>query len=61
MSGKAGMSVGERLRRARLDAGRTLDQARDEIGQLATSTPAAKDDVELMLEFLARSTRGIAR
>jgi len=26
MSGKAGMSVGERLRRARLDAGKTLDQ-----------------------------------
>jgi UDP-N-acetylglucosamine acyltransferase len=42
-------------------SGNTLEQARDEILQLADTTPQAKDDVALMLAFLAQSTRGIAR
>jgi UDP-N-acetylglucosamine acyltransferase len=42
-------------------AGKTLEQARDEIAQLADSVPQAQDDVALMLGFLAQSTRGIAR
>jgi UDP-N-acetylglucosamine acyltransferase len=42
-------------------SGKTLEQARDEILRLADTTPQAKDDVALMLAFLAQSTRGIAR
>ncbi|MFL6663988.1 MAG: acyl-ACP--UDP-N-acetylglucosamine O-acyltransferase [Rhizobacter sp.] len=42
-------------------SGKTLEQARAEIQALADSSPEAKDDVELMLGFLAQSTRGIAR
>ncbi|MCI1191976.1 acyl-ACP--UDP-N-acetylglucosamine O-acyltransferase [Calidifontimicrobium sp. SYSU G02091] len=39
----------------------TLEQARERIAALATEVPAAADDVALMLDFLARATRGIAR
>src|SRR5437764_6797493 len=42
-------------------SGKTLEQARADIQALAEATPEAKDDVELMLAFLAQSTRGIAR
>jgi UDP-N-acetylglucosamine acyltransferase len=42
-------------------SGKTLEQAREEIAQLATSVPQAQDDVALMVGFLAQSTRGIAR
>ena len=42
-------------------SGKTLEQARAEIQALADATPEAKNDVELMLGFLAQSTRGIAR
>ena len=42
-------------------SGKTLEQAREEIAQLADSVPQAKADVELMLGFLAQSARGIAR
>ncbi|WP_119354592.1 acyl-ACP--UDP-N-acetylglucosamine O-acyltransferase [Azohydromonas sediminis] len=39
----------------------TLEQARERIAALATEVPTAADDVALMLDFLARATRGIAR
>ena len=42
-------------------SGKTLEQARADIQALADATPEAKEDVELMLAFLAQSTRGIAR
>jgi len=42
-------------------SGKTLEQAREEIAQLASATPEAQVDVDLMLGFLAQSTRGIAR
>jgi UDP-N-acetylglucosamine acyltransferase len=42
-------------------SGKTLEQAREEIAQIAGTTPEAKAEVELMLGFLSRSTRGIAR
>lgn len=42
-------------------SGKTLEQARGEIDAIASSTPAAQADVALMLDFLAQSTRGIAR
>ena len=42
-------------------SGKTLEQARADIQALADATPEAKADVELMLGFLAKSTRGIAR
>lgn len=41
--------------------GRTLEDARNAIAALATSTPEAAEDVALMGAFLAASTRGIAR
>jgi len=41
--------------------GNTLEQAREAISQLASSTPEAAGDVELVLHFLAASQRGIAR
>ena len=42
-------------------SGKTLEQARADIQALADATLEAKEDVELMLAFLAQSTRGIAR
>jgi UDP-N-acetylglucosamine acyltransferase len=42
-------------------SGKTLEQARAEIEALASSTPEAKGDIDLLLDFLAKSTRGIAR
>jgi UDP-N-acetylglucosamine acyltransferase len=42
-------------------SGKTLEQARADIAALAQSAPEAGADVELMLGFLERSTRGIAR
>ncbi|WP_119287154.1 acyl-ACP--UDP-N-acetylglucosamine O-acyltransferase [Azohydromonas sediminis] len=41
--------------------GLTLEQARERIAALAAEVPAAAGDVALMLDFLARATRGIAR
>ena len=41
--------------------GRTLDDARAAICALATEVPEAAADVALMSDFLAASTRGIAR
>jgi UDP-N-acetylglucosamine acyltransferase len=41
--------------------GRTLDDARGAIDALATEMPEAAADVALMSDFLAASTRGIAR
>ena len=41
--------------------GLTLEAARDAIGSLAGEQPEAAADVSLMLDFLAASTRGIAR
>ncbi|WP_279211093.1 acyl-ACP--UDP-N-acetylglucosamine O-acyltransferase [Delftia acidovorans] len=41
--------------------GLTLEAARDAIGALAGEQPEAAADVSLMLDFLAASTRGIAR
>jgi len=42
-------------------AGYTLEAARQSIQALAQSMPAAAQDVALMLDFLAQSSRGIAR
>ena len=42
-------------------SGKTLEQARAEIEALASSTPEAKGDIDLLRDFLAKSTRGIAR
>ena len=41
--------------------GLTLDAAQQEIAGLADQVPEAKQDVDLMQDFLAASTRGIAR
>jgi UDP-N-acetylglucosamine acyltransferase len=41
--------------------GLTLEQSKQEIEAMRTGDPAADVDVETMLEFLARSTRGIVR
>jgi UDP-N-acetylglucosamine acyltransferase len=41
--------------------GLTLDQARDRIGALTGTVDGGDADVRMMLEFLAASTRGIAR
>jgi UDP-N-acetylglucosamine acyltransferase len=41
--------------------GKTLAQATSEIAELAQSIPQAAADVALMSQFLAHSTRGIAR
>lgn len=41
--------------------GLTLDAAREAIAQLCGEMPEASEDVSLMLDFLAASTRGIAR
>ncbi|HJV60016.1 MAG TPA: acyl-ACP--UDP-N-acetylglucosamine O-acyltransferase [Albitalea sp.] len=40
---------------------KTLEQAKADIQALAASTPQAEADVALMTDFLAQSTRGIAR
>ena len=42
-------------------SGLTLDAARAAIAELAESDPETAPDVALVLDFLARSTRGIAR
>jgi UDP-N-acetylglucosamine acyltransferase len=41
--------------------GRTLDDAKAAIAELAQQVPAAAADVRAMLDFLAKSERGIAR
>ncbi|MDD2609104.1 MAG: acyl-ACP--UDP-N-acetylglucosamine O-acyltransferase [Giesbergeria sp.] len=41
--------------------GLTLEAARQAIAELLTSHPDAADDIALLLDFLAASTRGIAR
>jgi UDP-N-acetylglucosamine acyltransferase len=41
--------------------GRTLDDAKAAIAELAQQVPAAAADVRTMLDFLAKSERGIAR
>ncbi len=42
-------------------SGKTLEQARTEIEALTATAPLAQADIEMMLAFLAQSTRGIAR
>jgi UDP-N-acetylglucosamine acyltransferase len=51
----------KQMHRVLYRSGKTLEQARGEIEAIASSTPDAHADVALMLDFLARSTRGIAR
>jgi len=51
----------KQMHRVLYRSGKTLEQARGEIAAIASSTPAAQVDVTLMLDFLAQSTRGIAR
>lgn len=41
--------------------GLTLDQARAEIAELSPRLPEAQADIQLMLDFLAASSRGIVR
>ena len=41
--------------------GHTLDTARVAIQALIASHPVARDDIELMAEFLAKAERGIVR
>ncbi len=51
----------KRMHRLLYRQGLTLEAARDAIGALAGEQPEAAADVSLMLDFLAASTRGIAR
>jgi UDP-N-acetylglucosamine acyltransferase len=41
--------------------GRTLEAAKAAVGEVANETPEAAADVKLMLDFLAKADRGIAR
>jgi UDP-N-acetylglucosamine acyltransferase len=51
----------KQMHRALYRSGKTLEQARADIEALAGSVPEAREDVALMLGFLAQSARGIAR
>lgn len=51
----------KRMHRLLYRLGLTLDQAREGLPAIADEVPEAAGDVALMLEFLARSTRGIVR
>jgi UDP-N-acetylglucosamine acyltransferase len=51
----------KQMHRALYRKGLALEQAAQEIGALADGLPEARADVATMLQFLARSTRGIAR
>jgi UDP-N-acetylglucosamine acyltransferase len=49
------------MHRALYRKGLALEQAKAEIEALRTGDPAADADIDTMLDFLARSTRGIVR
>lgn len=51
----------KQMHRALYRKGLTLEQAVQEIGAFATEVPEAQADVKLMLDFLGRVTRGVAR
>ena len=51
----------KQMHRALYRSGKTLADARTDIQALAQSQPLAADDVAMMEQFLAQSTRGIAR
>lgn len=55
------LSAVKRMHRLLYRDGKTLEQARQAIADLASELPDAADDVAQMLSFLARVTRGIAR
>jgi len=59
--GAARIATVKQMHRLLYRHGKTLEQARAEIAALAETTPEAAADVEAMLDFLAASTRGIAR
>ena len=51
----------KQMHRALYRKGLTLEQATQEIGTLAAEVPQAQADVAVMLDFLGRVTRGVAR
>ena len=51
----------KQMHRSLYRSGLTLAQATDEIKALAQSVPEAQGDVQLVADFIAASTRGIAR
>jgi UDP-N-acetylglucosamine acyltransferase len=55
------INVVKQMYRSLYRRGLTLDQAKLEIAALRGATPEAAQDVELMLNFLAASSRGIVR
>lgn len=55
------LAVVKRMHRALYRKGLTLEAARSEIDALRGQAPAAEADVALMLQFMASTTRGIAR
>ncbi len=58
---EARLGVVKQMHRALYRQGRTLDDARAVIAGLVSEVPEAALDVELMNDFLANATRGIAR
>ncbi|MEJ8856406.1 acyl-ACP--UDP-N-acetylglucosamine O-acyltransferase [Variovorax robiniae] len=57
----ARMAAVKQMHRLLYRQGRTLDDAREAIKALGAEVPEAANDVALMSDFLAASTRGIAR
>lgn len=57
----AQIAVVKQMHRALYRKGLTLEQAVQEIGALAIEVPEAQADVAMMLDFLGRVTRGVAR
>ena len=55
------IALAKQMHRLLYRDGLTLDAARDAIGQLAGTVEGGDADVHLLLDFLAASTRGIAR
>jgi UDP-N-acetylglucosamine acyltransferase len=51
----------KRMHRLLYRDGRTLDQAKASIADLRGTVEGGDEDVDLLLDFLAASTRGIAR
>ena len=57
----ARLAVVKQMHRLIYRSGLTLDAAKAALTEVATGTPEAQSDVERMLSFLNRATRGIAR
>jgi UDP-N-acetylglucosamine acyltransferase len=59
--GPARIAAVKQMHRLLYRSGLTFEAARRAIAALAESTPEAAGDIAVMSDFLARSTRGIAR